>query len=213
MSKTLFLSLGTLGAGGVGLGVVGIHYWNKTPEAAKVAFREKYGKALLDTNSDDGIWTTKLNFLATSSSNPKNSHLVRAKAEKNGGKENEAKASLKRGCEEIYSKSIDGEDDFHDFRSFCSFNNGDKIPGGKTLVGADTDLSSHWNTFNSSSRENLYKGFREIFDARGNDANANNWKTKMFEKCKGIASDIFEGSISNFDTFCTKAGTVGGVGA
>ncbi|CBY92979.1 hypothetical protein HF1_09710 [Mycoplasma haemofelis str. Langford 1] len=212
MSKSLALSLGTLGVGGAGIGAAGAHLLKKTPEAPKVTFRDKYSKALLDTKSDDAIWTTKLNSLAGSSSTPKNAHLVKAKSEK-GTKENDAKDSLKKGCEEIYSKPADSKDDFQDFKSFCSFNNGDKIASGKVLVSADTDLDTHWSAFNSSSRDNLYEGFKAIFDAKGSSASANNWKSAMLGKCKEIATDIFEGSIPNFDTFCTKSGTSGAGGA
>ncbi|AEG72834.1 hypothetical protein MHF_0562 [Mycoplasma haemofelis Ohio2] len=198
MSKSLALSLGTLGVGGVGLGAAGIHHFRKGDSASEVTFRTKYSKALI-SESDDATWTAKLGVLEKSSLTPKNAHLVKAKGEKDKGK-----LALKEGCMEIYSRPVDSVDDFNDFKNFCSFNNGDKIADGKELANAESDFSSHWEAFNKISKEDLHFALREAYDIKGNSADASGWKAKMLEKCKEISSDIFDGSISNFDTFCVK---------
>ncbi|AEG73346.1 hypothetical protein HF1_10090 [Mycoplasma haemofelis str. Langford 1] len=201
MSKTLALSLGTLGAGG--FGAAGVYYFKNTPESPKETFRTKYSKALI--GEDDSIWDSKLSALESSSSNPKNRNLIQAKSEKNGGKKDEAKASLKRGCHEIYSNPVNGSDDFSDFKNFCSFNNKDKIASGHQLVDGEGDFTTHWDTFNSAGKDTLYGGFKEIHDSKGNSADAEGWKGKMLKECKKISEDIFEGEITDFTRFCTKA--------
>ncbi|AEG73313.1 hypothetical protein MHF_1063 [Mycoplasma haemofelis Ohio2] len=205
MGKSLALTLGTLGVGGAGIGAAGAHLLKKTPEAPKVTFRDKYSKALLSDDINDAIWTTKLTALSDSASNPKHPDLVKAKSDKKqGNKEKEAKDALKKGCYEIYSRSVEGQDDFSDFKNFCSLNNGDKIDSGKVLVDADGDFTSHWSTFNAANRDSLYKGFREAYDSKGSSESEGQWKSKMLQKCKEIAKDIFDDPISDFNTYCTK---------
>ncbi|AEG72839.1 hypothetical protein MHF_0567 [Mycoplasma haemofelis Ohio2] len=204
MSKSLALSLGTLGVGGAGLGAAGLHYWKNTPTSPKVTFSVKYSKALLNDETGDDIWTSKLTALALETSNPKNPHLIRAKEEHKSNEKDRAKVSLKQGCQAIYSKSVDSRDDFDDFKNFCSLNNKDKISKGKSLVSAAGDFDTHWSTFSGAKRDDLYGGFKEIHDGKGSEATDNNWKDKMLKECGKISEDIFDGEIVDFTKFCTK---------
>ncbi|AEW45667.1 hypothetical protein MHC_04055 [Mycoplasma haemocanis str. Illinois] len=207
VSKSLMLSLGGLGiagVGGVGIGLVGVYYLNKGTETPKVTLSTKYDKALINFNSDDVIWNSKLSTLETQSSIPKNENLIKAKNEKKAGNVDAAKAFLKSGCRDIYSKSPESKDDFNDFKNFCSKLYLDQISGGKVITEI-ADLDNKWDTFKGKTDDHLSGEFRKIHESKkSSTTEPTDWKQLVLAECQKLSSSIFVGEVKGYQEFCFK---------
>ncbi|AEG73348.1 hypothetical protein HF1_10110 [Mycoplasma haemofelis str. Langford 1] len=200
------MSLSKVGLGFAGLaGVSGAGYLGlrNLSSESKESFKTKYALAVKDFLSDDTILGKKLTSLSASgASTPKHKDLVSAQEHKKANRENEAKTALKRGCSDIHDKPVDS-DFFEDFKNYCSFNNGDKLEQGKTVVSANGDFTSKWTSFNGKSSDELQKGFKTINKPTDGASNTT-WQATMLAECKKLSLEIFEGTISNFVEFCSK---------
>nr|WP_014272315.1 hypothetical protein [Mycoplasma haemocanis] len=172
----------------------------------KESFKDKYELSVKSFFDDTATVNRKLESLKKEASHPKHPDLQNAKQKKKDQKEDEAKFAFKKGCKLIHSEPI-GSPYFDDFKNYCSFNNGDKIESGKTLVDKNTDFDGHWNSFNQKAVKDLQEGFLDIHKTKSQNVD-NAWKGKMLGECKRLSTEIFSGEIPNFKEFCTKA--VGG---
>ncbi|AEW45680.1 hypothetical protein MHC_04120 [Mycoplasma haemocanis str. Illinois] len=144
-SKSLMLSLGGLGAGGVGLGGLLVM---KSWASKKETFSDKYKHSLLDDFKDDVIWGRK--YVALKTTKPTHPKLMRAYIEatkKPTENEQEAKILLKAGCKDIYESPFEDSKYQNDFKSYCSLTNLD-VSSNQTWNSETTDKTPNnkWDT-------------------------------------------------------------------
>ncbi|AEG72739.1 hypothetical protein MHF_0463 [Mycoplasma haemofelis Ohio2] len=200
MSLPMKMCLGCAGAAGVsGAGYLG---YKLLPQ--KETFKSKYSLAVDGFLSNRTIIDKKLGILKEADSNPKNEDLKIAKQKKKDSRDEEARTAFEKGCKAIHEEPTDSQY-LDDFKKYCSFNNGDKIVSGKSLVSEKANFDNHWNSFNGKTLDGLQKGFVEIHKSK-KDAADDSWKEKMLGECKRLSDEIFEGEIPNFNDYCTKDG-------
>ncbi|AEG72894.1 hypothetical protein MHF_0622 [Mycoplasma haemofelis Ohio2] len=138
MNKVALTSLGAAGIGGTALG--GAMLAKSSPSFAT----EKYKHAVLKLDGDEDIWKAKYLILKESKESPTNTTLASAWSKsKESGKEEEAKALLRKGCGEIYNSSEEVKY-LKDFKKFCAKTNKDVSTKGNWITGDKSD--SNWNT-------------------------------------------------------------------
>ncbi|AEW45165.1 hypothetical protein MHC_01495 [Mycoplasma haemocanis str. Illinois] len=153
MGKGVYFSLGTVGAGGLGIGgLISLKSWQShEKEKSKVitSIRDKYSTALLNTKSDDTLWEKKYEALGTYS--PQNNILRNASSKKKGNNPNkkEIQKLLKSGCEEIYSSDSDNSHNFEDFKTLCSKTNENASKAGKSWI-SDATSENGTNKWDSA---------------------------------------------------------------
>ncbi|AEW45208.1 hypothetical protein MHC_01710 [Mycoplasma haemocanis str. Illinois] len=210
MSKLIFASLGTLGAGAAGVG--GWIVFKSGQSKRIVTFKDKYSQALLDGKADDTTWTKKYEELKkTSPNHPK----LREAFEKTKASEDEARAKelLKEGCSSLYSLSVEDSKHFSDFKSFCSKTNSDVSGDGKWIEEAISNNKNKWD----ASLESLQKYEGELNQELANlkqgiQSNSGTFpedkKTALKNWCDSVKSSIFEGKdtvvFKNQESFCKE---------
>nr|WP_052663347.1 hypothetical protein [Mycoplasma haemofelis] len=210
-SKSLMLSLGGLGAGGVGVGgLLATKPW----ESKKVTFSDKYKHAILDTAKDDDIWGRK--YTSLKATKPKHPKLIRAYTEATKQppeNEQEAKRLLKEGCKAIYESPFEDSEYKNDFKSYCSKTNLDASPN-QTWNSESTDSSSKWDASLKAlkSHDINTKGslvevlvtLKSSIQSKDSFEKANRDSLKGW--CDGVKVEIFMGSDSaefkNQELYC-----------
>ncbi|AEG73350.1 hypothetical protein MHF_1102 [Mycoplasma haemofelis Ohio2] len=137
MNKLVPVSLGALGAGGLGAGG-----WALSRSKVIDPYSEKYKFAILK-DEDRTLWEEKFKLLASATP----SHETLKKASGSQGDESSRKANHKKGCHEIYGLSTKDTKYLEDFKKYCSKNNGDVMGSGWISETTEPPTSpSKWDT-------------------------------------------------------------------
>ncbi|AEG72518.1 hypothetical protein MHF_0223 [Mycoplasma haemofelis Ohio2] len=179
------IALGSITACGV---AATAGWWALTGNSVQHSFKKEFKHAII--GNDEGLWTKKLELLKTSGSDPKNKKLMDAKSRATNN-EDEAKAMLKKACEEITNSEYSGlsGDNYSDFKNFCSINNKDKVSNWLD----DGSKESQLRTLKNGTAL-LTPAFRKLKDSISNANSLTETDKKgLTNLCDSKGSEIFKG--------------------
>ncbi|CBY92581.1 hypothetical protein HF1_05730 [Mycoplasma haemofelis str. Langford 1] len=206
MNKVALTSLGAAGIGGTALG--GAMLAKSSPSFAT----EKYKHAVLKLDGDEDIWKAKYLILKESKESPTNTTLASAWSKsKESGKEEEAKALLRKGCGEIYNSSEEVKY-LKDFKKFCAKTNKDVSTKSNWITGDNKDMK--WDSplkslkSYSGTLDSELDGIKKALPSNSNnfDDTHREW---LWGWCGDTQQELFDGiegtpKLVNQDTFCVE---------
>ncbi|CBY92202.1 hypothetical protein HF1_01940 [Mycoplasma haemofelis str. Langford 1] len=197
------IALGSITACGV---AATAGWWALTGNSVQHSFKKEFKHAII--GNDEGLWTKKLELLKTSGSDPKNKKLMDAKSKAINNKD-EAKAMLKKACEEITNSEYSGlsGDNYSDFKNFCSINNKDKVSNWLDDGSKESQLKAL-----KSGTAFLTPEFKELKESIVSTTSlTENNKTALTNLCDSRGSEIFKGEedleFQLVRWFCRNTGT------
>ncbi|AEW45240.1 hypothetical protein MHC_01870 [Mycoplasma haemocanis str. Illinois] len=215
MGKGALLALGTVGAGGLGVGGLTLYNkFGKSAELKKSSLKYRYSQAILNEN-DDGIWDKKYEALKTAS--PNNALLKEAvnKAKASNSDKNGALSLLKKGCAEVYSVREDDVEGLSDFKALCSKTNENATSStGSFISDSVSESNDKWDTSLTSLKS--YEGeLDDILKKLKADIQTSQTtfpkdkKTELKNWCDAVKTGIFEGANSvkfkGQESFCKSS--------